>query len=358
MLVILHADCTEAQSTAVEAAIRALGFTPLPVPGRSRTAICITGNRGPVDASTFATLPGVLECIPVTKPWKLVGREVAPESTVVRIGPVGHAVEIGGDRPAVLIAGPCSVETEARTLAIARAVQSAGARMFRAGAFKPRTSPYEFQGLGDEALRTLAQVRRETGLPVVSEIIDAAAIESMVECVDVLQVGARNMQNFVLLKALAQQPRPVLLKRGPAATLTEWLMAAEYLLAGGKRDVLLCERGIRSFSDHSRNTLDLNVVPLVKRLSHLPILVDPSHGVGVRDRVRPMSRAALASGAHGLLIEAHLDPRTSYTDAAQTIDIATLAGIARDAEVIAQLEATDLVEARQPSPAQGTRSLP
>src|SRR5262249_30398548 len=227
----------------------------------------------------------------------------------------------------------------ARTLAIARAVKSSGARMFRAGAFKPRTSPYEFQGLGEEALRTLARVRVETGLPVVSEIIDTAAIDAMVECVDVLQVGARNMQNFVLLKALAQQPRPVLLKRGPAATLTEWLMAAEYLLAGGKREVMLCERGIRSFADHSRNTLDLNVVPLVRRLSHLPILVDPSHGVGVRDRVRAMSRVAVACGAHGLLIEAHLDPTTSYTDAAQTIDMPTLAGIARDLEVLGRLEA-------------------
>ena len=335
MLVTLHADCTEAQSAAIEAAIRALGFTPVPVPGQQRTAICITGNRGPVDPSSFASLPGVLECIPVTKPWKLVGREVAPESTVVRVG----GVPIGGDHPPVLIAGPCSVETEARTLAIARAAKSAGARLFRAGAFKPRTSPYEFQGLGEEALHTLAVVREEAGLPVVSEILDVASIDAMVECVDVLQVGARNMQNFVLLRALAQQPRPVLLKRGPAATLTEWLMAAEYLLAGGKRDVLLCERGIRSFSDHSRNTLDLNVVPLVRRLSHLPILVDPSHGVGVRDRVRPMARAALACGAQGLLIEAHLEPSTSYTDAAQTIDMATLGGIARDADVIARLEA-------------------
>jgi len=340
MLVILDARCTEAQCAAVEEAVRAIGCTPLPVAGRERTAICVTGNRGPVDPGRFAQLPGVRECIAVTKPWKLVGREVQPESTVVRIGPRGE-VAIGGALPPVVIAGPCSVETEARTVAIAHAVKAAGARLFRAGAFKPRTSPYDFQGLGAEGLATLQVVRRETGLPIVSEVVDRESLDAMVEAVDVLQVGARNMQNFSLLRALAAAPCPVLLKRGPAATLTEWLMAAEYLLAGGKRDVLLCERGIRSFSDHSRNTLDLNVVPLVRELSHLPIVVDPSHGVGARDRVRPMARAALACGAHALLIEAHVSPMTSYTDAAQTIDVATLTGIARDAEVLARLETVE-----------------
>ena len=222
-------------------------------------------------------------------------------------------------------------------MAIAEAVAAAGARLFRAGAFKPRTSPYEFQGLGMEGLRTLTHVRESTGLRIVSEVIDANDVAVMAEHVDVLQVGARNMQNFALLKALAEVDRPILLKRGPAATLQEWLMAAEYLLAGGNPNVILCERGIRSFSDHARNTLDLNVVPAVQELSHLPVLVDPSHGVGKRARVRSMARAAIACGAHGLLVEAHTDPSTAYTDAQQTVDVATVDGIVRDMSVLAQL---------------------
>ena len=316
MLVILSSDCSVADVAAVESAITAMGYTPLAVPGENRTAICVTGNKGPVDPGPLRGLRGVVDCIPVTKPYKLVSREVRAEDTVVDV----DGITIGGDAHPILIAGPCSVETEARTLRIAEAVKNAGAAMFRAGAFKPRTSPYDFQGLGVEALHTLRRVKQEFGLPIVSEIVDAAHLEVMIEHVDVLQVGTRNMQNFALLQRLAEQPRPVLLKRGPAATLTEWLMAAEYLLAGGKRDVILCERGIRSFSDHSRNTLDLNVVPVVRQMSHLPIVVDPSHGTGRRDCVRPMARAALAAGAHGLLVEAHFDPRSSYTDAAQTVE--------------------------------------
>ena len=333
MLVIMHRDNTPAQLAAVEEAIRRLGYEPLPVPGESRTAICVTGNKGPVDPAALSHLPGVLECIQVTRPYKLVSREVHPEDTVIQVG----AVAIGGDQP-VLIAGPCSVETEARTLAVAHAVKAAGATMFRAGAFKPRTNPYSFQGLGEEALHTLGRVREETGLPVVSEVLDAESVDLMAEHVDILQVGTRNMQNFTLLKRLARTDRPVLLKRGMSATLTEWLMAAEYLLAGGNRRVILCERGIRTFSNHSRNTLDLNIVPLVRQLSHLPIVVDPSHGVGKRERVRPLARAALAAGAQGLLVEAHTDPDRSYTDADQTIDIETLAGIRRDLQLLQQLE--------------------
>lgn len=332
MLVIMQRDCTVAQCAAVEAAIRNLGFTPLPVPGESRTAICVTGNRGAVDAAALARLPGVLECIRVTRPYKLVSREVHPQDTVVRVG----GVEIGGTQ-AVLIAGPCSVETEARTLAIAEAARDAGAVMFRAGAYKPRTSPYAFQGLGDEALHTLRAVRERVGLPVVSEVVDTDSLDAMVEHVDVLQVGTRNMQNFALLRRLAQVGRPILLKRGMAASLEEWLMAAEYLLAGGNEQVILCERGIRTFSAHSRNTLDLNVVPVVRRLTHLPILVDPSHGIGRREDVRSMARASMAAGAQGLLVEAHTQPDTSYTDADQTIDIATLQGIASDMAAIAAL---------------------
>ncbi|MCK5945312.1 MAG: 3-deoxy-7-phosphoheptulonate synthase [Planctomycetes bacterium] len=335
MLVILHKDCTVAQVAEVEDTIKNLGYTPIPVPGPSRTAICVTGNRGPVDPAPFTRLKGVADTIAVTKPYKLVSRETRPDDTVVKVGDV----EIGGAAAPVLIAGPCSVETEARTMAIAEGVAKAGAKLFRAGAFKPRTSPYDFQGLGREGLRTLAHVREATGLGIVSEVIDAADVAVMAEHVDVLQVGARNMQNFTLLRALAGVDRPVLLKRGPSATLQEWLMAAEYLLAGGNPNVILCERGIRTFSDHARNTLDLNVVPAVREMSHLPVLVDPSHGVGKRGRVRAMARAAIACGAQGLIVEAHTDPSTAYTDAQQTVDVETIAGIVNDMGVLSGLEA-------------------
>jgi 3-deoxy-7-phosphoheptulonate synthase len=326
VLVIMRRDSSQDQIHEVEEAIRRMGFTPLPVPGADRTAICVTGNRGPVESAYLSQLAGVLECIPVTKPYKLVSREVHPEDTVIPIG----SVALGGPAP-TLIAGPCSVETEARTLEVARQVKAAGAHMFRAGAFKPRTSPYSFQGLGEEGLVTLKRVREDVGLPVVSEVIDTESVEVVAEYVDLLQVGARNMQNFSLLKKLGDVKKPVLLKRGLAATLEEWLMAAEYLLSRGNHQVALCERGVRTFNDHSRNTLDLNVVPLVRQISHLPLLVDPSHGVGVRDRVRPLARAALAAGTHGLLIEAHTHPETSYSDAQQTIDVETFRGIVRDA---------------------------
>jgi 3-deoxy-7-phosphoheptulonate synthase len=275
----------------------------------------------------------VLECIRVTKPYKLVSREVHPEDTVV----AAAGVRFGGPKP-VLIAGPCSVETEARTLEIARQVKTAGADFFRAGAFKPRTSPYSFQGLGPEGLVTLKRVREQIGLGVVTEVIDSESADLAAEHVDMLQIGARNMQNFSLLRKVGELRRPVLLKRGLAATLEEWLMAAEYLLSAGNPHVVLCERGVRTFNDHSRNTLDLNVVPLVRRLSHLPILVDPSHGVGERQRIRALSRAALASGAQGLLVETHTHPDTSYSDAAQTIDVPTFAGIARDREALLSME--------------------
>ena len=334
MLIIMEANCTVAQVSAVEDCVRNMGYTPLPVPGPSRTAICVTGNRGPVDSSLLSQLSGVVECIRVTKPYKLVGREVQPEDTVVRVGDV----RIGGSNAAVVMAGPCSCETEARTMAIARAVQKAGATMFRGGAFKPRTSPYEFRGLGREALVTLAKVRSELGLPVVSEVMDSESIPMMAECVDVFQVGTRNMQNFSLLNSLAKCGKPVLLKRGLSASFEEWMMAAEYLLSGGNRNIILCERGIRTFSEHSRNTLDLNIVPMVRKVSHLPVIVDPSHGVGHRERVRPMARAALACGAQGLLVEAHTNPATSYTDADQTVDIKTLEGIVRDRDYLAGLE--------------------
>lgn len=333
MLVIMRKDSTPEQCKKVEEVIRRMGYQPLRVPGADRTAICITGNRGPVDSATLSPLPGVLECIPVTKPYKLVSREVHPADTCVDI----DGVMLGGEEP-ILVAGPCSVETEARTLDVARRVKEAGAHLFRAGAFKPRTSPYAFQGLGEEGLLTLKHVKEETGLPVVSEVMDAESLELVADHVDVLQIGARNMQNFSLLKKLGEAKKPVLLKRGIAATLDEWLMAAEYLLSRGNHRVVLCERGVRTFNDHSRNTLDLNVVPLVRQISHLPILVDPSHGVGRRERVRPLSRAALAAGAHGLILEVHTQPETAYSDAQQTIDVQTFQGIVRDARVLVDLE--------------------
>lgn len=333
MLVIMQKNSTAEQCEAVEEQIRRMGYTPLPVPGENRTAICITGNKGPVEPAFLNQMPGVLECIPVTKPYKLVSREVHPEDTTVRIG----EITIGGSEP-TFIAGPCSVETEARTLEVARRVQASGAHVFRAGAYKPRTSPYSFQGLGEEGLHTLRRVRDEVGLPVVSEVIDSSLAEKIAEHVDILQIGARNMQNFALLKKLGELKRPVLLKRGIAATLEEWLMAAEYLLAEGNPAVILCERGVRTFNSHSRNTLDLNVVPLARKMTHLPVLVDPSHGVGNRDRVRPLARAALAAGAHGLMMEVHSSPDTAYSDAHQTIDVETFEGIVRDATVLSRLE--------------------
>ena len=335
MLVIMRKDSTELQTDAVEEQIRRMGYAPLPVPGENRTAICVTGNKGPVEPEFLSQMPGVLECIPVTKPYKLVSREVHPEDTVVHVG----NVEVGGESPPVtFIAGPCSVETESRTLEVARRVRAAGAHIFRAGAYKPRTSPYSFQGLGEEGLHTLRRVKEEHDLPVVSEVIDSSLAEKVAEHVDILQVGARNMQNFALLKKLGELKRPVLLKRGISATLEEWLMAAEYLLAEGNPNVILCERGVRTFNNHSRNTLDLNVVPLARKMTHLPVLVDPSHGVGKRDRVRPLARAGLAAGAHGLMMEVHSHPDTAYSDAQQTIDVETFEGIVRDAAILSQLE--------------------
>jgi len=334
MLVLMAKNSTAEQCDGVEEQIRRLGYVPLPVPGENRTAICVTGNKGPVDAAFLTQMPGVLECLRVTKPYKLVSREVHPENTVVEVG--GH--RIGGAGATTFIAGPCSVETEARTLAVARKVKAAGAHIFRAGAYKPRTSPYAFQGLGEEGLLTLQKVRDELELPVVSEVVDSSLVEKMAEHVDILQVGARNMQNFALLKKLGELRKPVLLKRGVAATLEEWLMAAEYLLAEGNRNVVLCERGVRTFNHHSRNTLDLNVVPLARKMSHLPVLVDPSHGVGKRDRVRPLARAALASGAHGLMLEVHTHPDTAYSDAQQTIDVETFEGVVKDASILSQLD--------------------
>jgi 3-deoxy-7-phosphoheptulonate synthase len=314
MLVVMRQGATSQEIEGVVRAIETRGFKAHPIPGAQRTAIGITGNRGAVDRPVFESLPGVLEVIPVTHAYKLVSREVKPDDSVVSIGGVG----VGGGS-FTIVAGPCAVESEEQMLTVARAVKAKGARLLRGGAFKPRTSPYSFQGLGEEGLRLLALAREETGLPVVTEAIDAESVDLVERYADAIQIGARNMQNFALLKRAGRAKKPVLLKRGLAATLEEFLMSAEYILAEGNYQVILCERGVRTFSDFSRNTLDLAVVPAVKQISHLPILVDPSHGTGRRDKVVPMSRGAAAVGADGLIVEVHHDPDRALSDGPQSI---------------------------------------
>ena len=318
MLVVMDAHATKEQIDAVCARVEALGLKAHPIPGANRTAIGITGNRGAVDLGTLESMPGVVECIPVSKPYKLVSREVKEEDTVVRVPTPGGEVTIGG--PALcMIAGPCAIESREQALAIAARVKAAGATLFRGGAYKPRTSPYSFQGLGEEGLKILAEVREQFGLGIVTEAVDAESLDLVERYADVIQIGARNMQNFALLKHAGKATRPVLLKRGMSATLDEFLMAAECVMAEGNYNVILCERGVRTFSDFTRNTLDLSVVPAVKRRSHLPILVDPSHGTGRRQKVLPLSRAAVAVGADGLLVEVHHEPDKALSDGMQSI---------------------------------------
>ena len=315
MLVMMKSHATNEEIEAVCRKIEALGFKPHPIPGSTRTAIGITGNQAPIEVAAFESLPGVGECVPVSKPYKLVGRELKEETTIVDLG---DGVQIGGTELAI-IAGPCAVETREQTREIAAQVASAGAKLFRGGAYKPRTSPYSFQGLALEGLKILAEVREEFGLKIVTEAIDVESVDLVEQYSDVIQIGARNMQNFSLLKRAGRARRPVLLKRGISATLDELLMAAEYILAEGNYRVILCERGIRTFADHTRNTLDLSVIPAVQRLSHLPILVDPSHGTGRREKVIPLSRAAIAVGADGLMIEVHNHPEDALSDGNQSI---------------------------------------
>jgi len=314
MLIVMTVAATAKQVEQVIERIAALGLKAHPIPGAQRVAIGITGNQGAVEPAVFENLPGVLEVIPVSHPYKLVSREAKPENTVVMVS----GVPVGGDNFAVF-AGPCSVEAPEQTLTIAHAVRRAGAQILRGGAFKPRTSPYTFQGLGEPGLMILRDVGREVGMPVVSEALDERSLELVTKYCDMIQIGARNMQNYSLLRLAGQTRRPVLLKRGMAATVEELLMAAEYVLAEGNYQVVLCERGIRTFADHTRNTVDLAAVVAVQRLSHLPIIVDPSHGTGKRHKVVPMARAAAAVGADGLMIEVHHDPSQALSDAAQAI---------------------------------------
>jgi 3-deoxy-7-phosphoheptulonate synthase len=318
MLVVMHSHATAEQVRAVCERIESLGLKSHPIPGAARTAIGITGNDGAVDLAILESLPGVAECIPVSKPYKLVSRDVKEEDSVIRIPtPLGDVL-VGGKHLA-LVAGPCAVESEAQCMTVAEQLKCTGVRLFRGGAYKPRTSPYSFQGLGEAGLKILAKIRDEFGFGIITEAIDHESLDLVEKYGDVIQIGARNMQNFSLLKRAGRAKKPVLLKRGMSATLDEFLMAAEYILSEGNYNVMLCERGVRTFSDFSRNTLDLAVVPAVKKRSHLPIFVDPSHGTGKRHKVLPLSRAAVAVGADGLLVEVHHQPEEALSDGIQSI---------------------------------------
>ncbi len=314
MLIVMKQEATSDQIDEVVATIEDRGFKALPIPGGERVAIGIIHNKGPVDSTQFLGLPGVKDVIPVTRPYKQVSREFKPEDTIIRIGDVAI-----GQGNLTIIAGPCAIESKEQALTIARHVQQAGANLFRGGAYKPRTSPYSFQGLGKEGLEILAQVRESTGMPVVTEVMDLETFEFVEEYADMIQIGTRNMQNFSLLRRAGRSKKPVLLKRGMAATIEEWLMAAEYILEGGNSQVVLCERGVRTFVHHSRNTLDLSAVPYVRNESHLPIIVDPSHAAGRRDQVIPLSRAAVAVEAHGLMVEVHHEPEKALSDGSQSL---------------------------------------
>ncbi|MGA2696384.1 MAG: 3-deoxy-7-phosphoheptulonate synthase [Terriglobales bacterium] len=316
MLVVMQAHATEEQVRAVCQKIESLGYRAHSIPGAERTAIGITGNQGEVEPGALDEMPGVQEVIRVTKPYKLVSRDIKPDNTVIRFA--GTDATIGGPSLAI-IAGPCGIESREQAFAVAERVARAGAQFFRGGAYKPRTSPYSFQGLGEKGLQIMAEVREAFGLRIVTEAVDNESLELVEEYADVIQIGARNMQNFSLLKRAGRARKPVLLKRGMSATLEELLMAAEYIMSEGNYNVILCERGVRTFADHTRNTLDLSLIPAVQRLSHLPIVVDPSHGTGKRNKVTPMSRAAVAVGADGLIVEVHHQPDKALSDGMQSL---------------------------------------
>lgn len=315
MLIVMQSQATSAEIEGVVAAIREQGLSPHVLPGATRTAIGLTGNTAAVDAGHFEVLPGVEEAIRVTKPFKLASREMHRDNTTIPL----PQTEIG-PKSFTVIGGPCSVESEKNAFETAEFLLSKGVKLLRAGAFKPRTSPYSFQGMGLEGLQILKRVREKTGIGIVTELMDTEHASAVEDAADIIQIGARNMQNFSLLKRVGLCRKPVLLKRGLSATLEEWLMAAEYVMAGGNYQVILCERGVRTFNDHSRNTLDLSVIPPAKSLSHLPIFVDPSHGTGKRAYVPAMALASLAAGADGLLIEVHPDPDRAASDGQQTLN--------------------------------------
>ena len=314
MLIVMKLDASKNQIERVKEKISKLGFQPHEIPGAQRVAIGITGNKGKVDAEQFLLLDGVAEAIPVSKPYKLVSREVKTENTIVKID--SHGI---GSKELTLIAGPCSVESREQVFTTAEAIKSFGVLFFRGGAYKPRSSPYAFQGLKEDGLELLKEVRAKTGMKIVTEAKDTATLSLVADVADIIQIGARNMQNYSLLEAVGELRKPILLKRGLSATIEELLMSAEYILHRGNYDVILCERGIRTFETASRNTLDLNAIPIIKKLSHLPVFVDPSHGIGIWEGVLPMSLAAIASGADGLIIEVHHEPSMALSDGYQSL---------------------------------------
>ncbi len=316
MLIVMRQSASEEDVRKVVEGIEEMGWVAKPIPGEERTAIGVLRNPGQTDPAMFLDIPGVREVIPVSKPYKLVSREMQPENTIITLG--DGEVVIGGER-LVVMAGPCAVESESQALTIANEVKRAGAQLFRGGAFKPRSSPYSFQGLGEKGLEILAKVREETGLFIITEATDHEVCDMVEEYADIIQIGTRNMQNYRLLRRAGQAKKPVLLKRGMSATLDEFFMAAEYIMSEGNSQVILCERGIRTFVRHSRNTLDLNAIPYIKRESHLPVVVDPSHAAGRRDQVIPLARAAAAVGANGLLVEVHNDPDRAMSDGPQSL---------------------------------------
>ncbi|HVG23683.1 MAG TPA: 3-deoxy-7-phosphoheptulonate synthase [Thermoanaerobaculia bacterium] len=340
MLVVMEAGARPEQIEAVVQHIERLGFRAHPIPGAFRTAVGVTGHSGKANPQILENFPGVKEVIQVSNPYKLVSREAKPDDTIVNVG----GVDVGGTN-VVVIGGPCAVESLEQTRAIAEGVKRAGAQLFRGGAYKPRTSPYSFQGLGEKALEILARVREEFDLPIVTEAVDNESLQLVEQYADCIQIGARNMQNFSLLKTAGRARKPVLLKRGMSATLEELLLSAEYLMSEGNYNVILCERGVRTFADHTRNTLDLSVVPAIKRISHLPILVDPSHGTGKRNKVLPMSRAAIAAGADGVIIEVHHRPEEALSDGPQALQLAPFEQLVQQVDAIARV----LTRAVQPA---------
>ena len=333
MLVIMRHDATEEEIRGVVTVIEQMGYQARPMPGRQRTTVGVVGNDGRVDGDRLAALAGVYECLHVTPPYKQASREWKQEPTVIRL-PGG--LTIGGEE-VVVMAGPCAVESEAQIIASAHAVRDAGATVLRGGAYKPRSSPYSFQGLGLPGLKLLAKAREETGLLIVTEAMDPEGADLVAEHADIIQIGARNMQNYSLLKRAGKLKKPVLLKRGLSATIQELLLSAEYILAEGNPDVILCERGIRSFDSQTRNLFDLSAIPVVRKLSHLPILADPSHGTGLREFVPPMARAAIAAGADGLLVEVHPQPERALSDGAQTLAPEQFEKMMREVRAIAEV---------------------
>jgi 3-deoxy-7-phosphoheptulonate synthase len=315
MLIVMNANAAQGQIDHVVQVVESLGFRAHVMPGATRTAIGVTGNQGAVDLSHFENLPGVAEAIRVTKPYKLITLDLRPERTIVDCG---DGAKIG-DGSLAIIAGPCAIESRKQAFAVAEAVQQSGARFFRGGAFKPRTSPYAFAGLGEEGLKILREIREKFGLKIVTEALDESNVDLVEKYGDMIQIGARNMQNFTLLKRVGRSRVPVLLKRGMAATLEEWLLAAEYVMAEGNYQVVLCERGVRTFAQHTRNTLDLAAVPAVRRISHLPVIVDAAHGTGRSYMVTPLARAGVAVGADGLMVEVHARPDEALSDGAQAL---------------------------------------